>query len=108
LRRNAHGLNGHPAKEFELSQSGVRAANEKTAQENAAREQIIISARTRALNDALELAKIGDDPSVEKLIANAKAVEGYILNSIDTIKPKSGLVVTGQMPPPGAGFKPGD
>jgi hypothetical protein len=91
-----------------LSQSSVRANNEKTAQENAAREQIVISARTRALNDAMELAKIGANSSVAELITNAKAVEEYILNNIDTVKPKSSLVVTGQMPPPGAGFKPGD
>lgn len=83
-----------------------------------ARDQITINTRTRALNDAMELAKIrgahftvGDTtqlPDATWLVEQAKVVEAYILADVSSMKPKPSIVITGAMPPPAAGFKPGD
>lgn len=82
--------------------------------ENALREQQILNCRILSLRHAQKLASIrGDGPehtsvTAEKLIEDAKKIAGYLIDDIDALKPKSSLVITSQMPPPAAGFKPGD
>lgn len=77
---------------------------------NAFVEQQVVNTRILSLRHAHKLAeKRAPVPtSVDELLADAKKVEAYLQEGLDGLKKKSGLVVTSVMPPPGAGFKPGD
>lgn len=77
-------------------------------QREAAREQIIINTRLTALQAAQDIVKVNPIGAVgaEKLIDEARKIEAYILTDITSVKPRSGLVIQSQMPPPGE-FKPG-
>lgn len=79
-------------------------------QREAARQQIIINTRLTALQCAQDMIKVSRSTEVDPadLIAYAKAVEAYILEGITSVEKRSALVITSQMPPPAAGFKPGD
>lgn len=92
-------------------------AAQQTEQQNAMREQVVINTRILALKQAQKLAAIrsigyGDTAckhtSAEELLADAEKIAAFLTENIQSIKPKSSLVVTGVMPPPAAGFKPGD
>ncbi len=86
-------------------------------QMNAYVEQQVVNTRILALKHAQKLATLrsigynglsGERTTVEQFIADATAIQEYLVTGLDGLKKKSGLVLTGQMPPPGAGFKPGD
>ena len=85
--------------------------------QNAQREQLVINTRILSLKHAQKLASIrsigyegkaDEHTSVDTLLDDARKMEAYLTADINSIKPKSSLVVTSQMPPPAAGFKPGD
>lgn len=77
---------------------------------NAFVEQQVVNTRILSLRHAQKLAeKRGALPTTaDELIADARKVEAYLQEGLDGLKKKSGLVITNQMPPAGAGFKPGD
>ena len=84
---------------------------------NAFVEQQVINTRILALKHAQKLAAFrsigyngqeGERTTTDKLLEDAKKVEAYLQEGLDGLKKKSGLVITNQMPPAGAGFKPGD
>jgi len=81
-------------------------------QQNAMREQVVINTRILALKHASRLMSMRDPAtrtvSAADLVNDAEAIATYLTKDIQAIKPKSALVVTSQMPPPAAGFKPGD
>lgn len=80
-----------------------------------ARQQAMINVRVLALKHARTILGMrvpflekdaGQVLGVDQLVAEAKKVEAYITDELNAFKPKSGLVIQTQMPPPGA-FKPG-
>lgn len=77
---------------------------------NAFVEQQVVNTRILSLRHAQKLAekRVPVPTSVDELLADAKKVEAYLQEGLDGLKKKSGLVITNQMPPAGAGFKPGD
>lgn len=81
-------------------------------QMNAFVEQQIVNTRILAIKHAQKLAGMrsanGEMPDVDALIADANKIAAYFMNDLEGLKKKSGLVITSQMPPPGAGFKPGE
>lgn len=81
--------------------------------ENALREQQVINCRILGLKHAMKIAGMNSQPgnppaSADAVIAEAKKITEYLISDINALKPKSSLVITGAMPPPAAGFKPGD
>jgi hypothetical protein len=86
-------------------------------QMNALVEQQVVNTRILALKHAQKLARLrsisyngieGERTTVDKLLEDAAKVAGYLVEGLDGLKKKSGLVITSQMPPPGAGFKVGE
>ncbi len=81
-------------------------------QMNAFVEQQIVNTRILAIKHAQKLAGMraanGHTPDVEALIEDANKIAAYFTKDLEGLKKKSGLVMTSQMPPPAAGFKPGD
>lgn len=79
-------------------------------QMNALIEQQVVNTRIIALKHAQKLAGIrgvSAGPTADTLIADATKIAAYLIDGLDGLKKKSGLVMTAQMPPPGA-FKPGE
>lgn len=81
-------------------------------QMNAFIEQQVVNTRILSLKHAQKLANLRHDQpdagDVDKMLEDAKKIADYLIDGLDGLKKKSGLVLTSQMPPPGAGFKPGD
>lgn len=75
-------------------------------QQNAAREQQIVNARLAALTCLAQVHQ-GVGTSATRLTEEAEAIIKYVIGDVDALKPKSGLVVTANMPPEGM-FKPGE
>lgn len=94
-----------------------RGAGLTPEQINAFVEQQVVNGRILSLKHAMKLAALrsigyagqeGERTTAEQLIADAAKIEAYITKDLDGLKKKSGLVITNQMPPAAAGFKPGD
>lgn len=77
---------------------------------NAFIEQQVVNTRILSLKHAQKIAttRLPAPTSADDLISDAKKIADYLIDGLDGLKKKSGLVITSQMPPPGAGFKPGD
>lgn len=70
---------------------------------NIQREQIIVNTRLTSLQAAQDMLKVNCPGQItaEDFVKFAEVVENYILDGIQTVKPKSALVIQSQMPPPG-------
>lgn len=83
---------------------------------NAFREQQIVNTRILSLKQAMKIAiqnsavqgPAAQEITVDKVIEDAKKLAAFYIEDLDGLKKKSGLVITGAMPPPAAGFRPGD
>lgn len=84
---------------------------------NAFVEQQVVNGRILSLKHAVKLATLrsigyndleGERTTADRLVEDARKIEAYIVEGLDGLKKKSGLVITSQMPPAAAGFKPGD
>lgn len=81
---------------------------QQTEIQNAQREQLVINTRILSLKHAKALANLRMSGDINEFLDDAKKIEAYLTGNIESIKPKSSLVMTSVMPPPAAGFKPGD
>jgi hypothetical protein len=73
---------------------------------NAAREQQVINARIVAIDKALELARISNNPAVDGLLQDAQKIAEYLIGDVQALKPKSSIIQQVNLPPEGM-FKPG-